>query len=149
MILVLVKRKHGHDDARRAISALASSGFDHGLLHRVQFAFLRLEVFDSYKLLSVDHREKHKAGVHRFVMHLSLRVAFSDHHCARAAVALCATLFDAFVGRQTAQVVENRGRGCWSSRIGKIERCQNTIENKGYLRNGRTQNGSMDKWIGG
>ena len=127
--MVLVEGEQRHDDARCAVAALTSIGLDHCLLHRVQ-GTVRAEVLNGDHLFSMKHGKKYETGIDGVVaearaMHLT------EHNRACTAVALRATFFDAFVGREPAQIIQQCGGRRNSARLGEVMADDPPVEHEG------------------
>jgi hypothetical protein len=134
-LVMLVGRPQRHHEARRAEAALRAVAVDQRLLHRVQavhgvralVALLKrggrgclrslalvLEVLDREQRLAVERGQELDAGIDRLQPQAADRVGraglgqLADHHGARTAVALVATLLGAGAARVLAQPVEHR-----------------------------------------
>jgi len=61
MVVVFVESEEGHDESRRAVSALTPIRLDHRLLNRVVRAGGIAEIFHGDHLFAVHHGEKDEA----------------------------------------------------------------------------------------
>src|SRR5688572_6841485 len=70
-LVLLVVRVQGHDESRRAETALRAVAVDHRTLHRMERA-PALQPFDGDDLLALERAEKEDAGVYGLVAQLAL-----------------------------------------------------------------------------